>query len=149
VSLTIATGTDVAVSEAAKSRPATNGISIVLKNLRRDRPDLTRPHLPSAGRGWSARQVLVPMHDPGGGMHEAPATLRTPGSAATRDNASRKKSVDLAGCIGRPGVARRREDALGAVSEVDVLQLDEAAQQQPGAGQQHERERDFGDDRAR
>ena len=39
-----------------------------------------------------------------------------------------------------------REHAFGAEAEVVALQLDEAAHQQTGAGQQHERQRHFGDD---
>ena len=39
----------------------------------------------------SARQKLVPMHDPGIGRHEAPATCATPGSADRRVSASPKK----------------------------------------------------------
>ena len=40
----------------------------------------------------------------------------------------------------------RREHAFGAEAEVVALQLDEAAHQQTGAGQQDERQRHFGDD---
>jgi hypothetical protein len=38
------------------------------------------------------------------------------------------------------------EYTLGAEAEIACLQLDEAAHQEPGAGQQHERQRDLGDD---
>ena len=72
-SLTIATGTDATVSPSEKSRPATCGIPIVLKNpgvIGRTWPDDTWP---SAGLGRSTRQKLVPIHPNGTGMHEAPA----------------------------------------------------------------------------
>ena len=55
---------------------------------------------------------------------------------------------------GRPACAyltkssdtQRGQHAVGAEAGVDLLQLDEAAHQQPGADQQHERDRDLRDD---
>src|SRR5258706_14535458 len=74
-SLTIATGTESTLSDSEKSRPATCGIPIVLKNpgvIGRTWPD---DNWPSAGFGRSTRQKLVPMHGNGTGRHEAPAAF--------------------------------------------------------------------------
>ena len=51
---------------------------------------------------------------------------------------------------GRVLAARQRhagdENVLGIEAQIDVLQRDEAAHQQPGAGEQQQRQRDFDDD---
>ena len=72
-SLTIATGTESTVSDSEKSRPATCGIPIVLKNPGVIGRTWLDDSWPSAGLGRSTRQKLVPMHANGTGRHEAPA----------------------------------------------------------------------------
>ena len=72
-SLTIATGTESTVSDAEKSRPASCGIPIVLKNPGVIGRTWLDDSWPSAGFGRSTRQKLVPMHANGTGRHEAPA----------------------------------------------------------------------------
>ena len=46
----------------------------------------------------------------------------------------------------RPEASLEKEDALGIETEVDLLQLDQAAHEQAGRHEQHERDRDLGDD---
>ena len=102
---------------------------------------------PSAGVGRSTRQKLVPMHDPGIGRQDAPAALSTPGRAEMRDSDSRKNVVGLRVVVSRRRQHHaRREHAVDAEARVGALQLDEAPHQQTGAGEQDERQRDFGDD---
>ena len=78
-----------------------------------------------------------------------PAALCTPGSVAMRPSASSKNAdriARFADSARRAGRHARGEHALGAKARIDVLQPDEAANQQAGAGQQHERQRHFDDD---
>jgi hypothetical protein len=144
-SLTIATGTESTVSDSEKSRPATCGIPIVLKNPGVIGRTWLDDSWPSAGFGRSTRQKLVPMHANGTGRHEAPAACCTPGSALIRGRFTEKlpawvRSYRVA------GLHARREHALRSEAKVDALQLHEAPHQQTGAGDQHERQRNFGDD---
>ena len=86
------------------------------------------------------------MHDPGIGRQDAPAALSTPGRAEMRDSDSRKNLVACGSSYrdaGSPTLAV--EHAVDAEAQVGALQLDEAAHQQAGAGEQDERQRHFGD----
>ena len=106
-SLTIATGTESTVSEAEKSRPATCGMPIVLKNSGVIGRTWLDDSLPSAGFGRSTRQKLVPMHANGTGRHEAPAACCTPGSTAMRARDSRKKLTGSGKVVSRRPAAAR------------------------------------------
>ena len=83
----------------------------------------------------------------GTGRHDAPGRVL---DAGQRGDARQRFAEEAAGPA--QVVARGRklhaagEHAFGAEARIDALQLDEAAHQQAGAGEQHERQRDFGDD---
>src|ERR1039458_6845554 len=131
---------------SAKTRPCWMGILSAAKYC-----GLTYPMAPCGpgspgGDGrpsiWKDAEPPLPLN----GMGTAAAAEVTPGIAARFPITARKNAIRLASRIGvTRGRQReaRRDDAIGAEAGVDVFERGQAAQEQAGAYQQHQRQRHF------